>query len=161
MCKQNIKYIFEKLHLLKWFQDCKRSQQQFSKSNKSFFQNSHDFVSMVSQYYKLQSRSFKKKHTEIFPFSAPNLNSYNLTGLTLFKIGLLKDRGQKIFLPTTFYTRPKMMNFDTVIPYLRKNQKTYKLRDTPLEFCWREYFFTRNQQLLFFKKYRYRLHFNT
>ena len=35
-----------------------------------------------------------------------------------------------------------------VIPYLRKIQKVYKSRDTSLEFCWHQHFFTRNQQIL-------------
>ena len=34
------------------------------------------------------------------------------------------------------------------IAYLRKTQKTYKSRDTSLEFCWHHHFFTRNQQIL-------------
>ena len=33
------------------------------------------------------------------------------------------------------HTYPTMMKLGTVIPYLRKIQKMYKSRDTPLEFC--------------------------
>ena len=34
--------------------------------------------------------------------------------------------------------------------YLRKIQKIYRLRDTPLIFCWHQYFFIRNQQFLLY-----------
>ena len=46
------------------------------------------------------------------------------------------------------HTYPTIMKLDTVIPYLRKIQKMYKSRDTSLEFCWHQHFFTRNQQIL-------------
>ena len=32
-------------------------------------------------------------------------------------------------------TYPKMMKLDTVIPYLKKIQKIFKSRDTPLKIC--------------------------
>ena len=35
-----------------------------------------------------------------------------------------------------------------VIPYLKKIQKLYESRDTPLEFCWHQHFLIRNQQIL-------------
>ena len=38
-------------------------------------------------------------------------------------------------LPKIHQTYPTMMKLVTVIPYLRKIQKMYKSRDTPLEFC--------------------------
>ena len=38
-------------------------------------------------------------------------------------------------LPKICYTYPAMMNFGTAIPYLKKTQKIYESRDTPLEFC--------------------------
>ena len=43
--------------------------------------------------------------------------------------------GQKDPLPKICRTYPKMMKLDTVIPYLKKIQKIYESRDTPLEFC--------------------------
>ena len=52
-------------------------------------------------------------------------------------------------------------NDATVVPYLKKIQKTYKPCDNSLEFCWHEHFFTENQQVLLYQKYRYRLHLNT
>ena len=32
----------------------------------------------------------------------------------------------------------------------KDDPKTYKSRDTPLNFCWHQYFFTGNQQLLLY-----------
>ena len=45
-------------------------------------------------------------------------------------------------------THPTMMKLDILIPYLKKIQKPYKSRDTFLEFCWQQHFFTGNQQFL-------------
>ena len=36
-----------------------------------------------------------------------------------------------------------MMKLGVVIPYLKKIQKIYKSRDTPLELCWHQHFFYR------------------
>ena len=33
------------------------------------------------------------------------------------------------------YTYPRIMKLGTVIPYLKKIEKIYESRDTPLEFC--------------------------
>ena len=46
------------------------------------------------------------------------------------------------------HTYPKMMKLGTVIPYLTKIQNIYKSRDTPINFCWHPYFFTKNHQLI-------------
>ena len=48
-----------------------------------------------------------------------------------------------------------------VIPYPKKTQKIYKLRNETLEFCLHQHFFTGNQQFLLYQKYRYRSNFNT
>ena len=42
----------------------------------------------------------------------------------------------------------------TVIPYLKKIQKIYKSRDTSLELCWDQHFFTRNCQILLHQEIR-------
>ena len=42
---------------------------------------------------------------------------------------------KKAPLPKICHTYSKMMKPATVIPYLKKVQKIYKSRDTPLEFC--------------------------
>ena len=47
---------------------------------------------------------------------------------------------------------PTMIKLSTVIPYLTKIQSIYKLRDTPIKFCWYQYFFTKNQQLLLYQE---------
>ena len=68
-----------------------------------------------------------------------------------FFSGLLTDGeggGKKTPLPKICHTYPTMMKLGTVITYLKKIQKIYKSRDTPLEFCC-------------IKKFIYRLHFNT
>ena len=43
--------------------------------------------------------------------------------------------GKKAPLPKICHTYPTMLNFGTVIPYLKKIQNTYESRDTPCEFC--------------------------
>ena len=44
-------------------------------------------------------------------------------------------RGLLAPLHKIYHTNPTMMKLGTVIPYRRKIQKMYKLRDTSLEFC--------------------------
>ena len=53
---------------------------------------------------------------------------------------------------TYIHTYSTLMKLGTVIPYLRKIQEIYKSRDTPLEFCWHQHFFTRNQQILVYQE---------
>ena len=48
--------------------------------------------------------------------------------------------GKKASLPKISQTYPIMMKLGTVIFYLKKIQKIYKPRDTPLEFC-RQFFY--------------------
>ena len=43
----------------------------------------------------------------------------------------------------------------------RRSKRIYESRDTPPKFYWYQHFFTRNQQILLYKKYKYRLHFGT
>ena len=52
-------------------------------------------------------------------------------------LGLLTDGGgaKKPSLPKICHTSPAIMKLCTVISYLKKTQKIYKLHDTPLEFC--------------------------
>ena len=46
------------------------------------------------------------------------------------------ERGTKRpSLSKMYYTYPKSIKRGTVIPYLKKIQKTDKSRETPLEFC--------------------------
>ena len=62
--------------------------------------------------------------------------------------GAGQEWGKKAPLPKICQTYPTMMKLSTVIPYLRKTQKMYKSRDTSLDFCWNQHFFTTNQQIL-------------
>ena len=55
-------------------------------------------------------------------------------------------------LPKICHTYPTMMKLSTVIPYLTKIQNIYKSRGTPITFCWHQYFFTKNQQLLLYQE---------
>ena len=50
------------------------------------------------------------------------------------------------------HTYLTLMKLGTVIPYLKKIQKIYESRDTPLEFCWHQHFFTENQQFLVYQE---------
>ena len=52
------------------------------------------------------------------------------------------------------------MKLGTVIPYLKNIQQICKLRDTPCVLL-TSTLFTENQEILFIKKDRYRLDFNT
>ena len=47
------------------------------------------------------------------------------------------------------HTYPTMMELGTVIPSLKKIEKIYESRDTTLQFCWHQRFFTgnRNQEI--------------
>ena len=50
------------------------------------------------------------------------------------------------------HKNPTMMKLGTVISYLKEIQKTYKSRDTTLEFCWHQRFFTGNQKFLLYQE---------
>ena len=59
------------------------------------------------------------------------------TSLTLFRMGTFGavhgwGGGKKAHLPKICHTYPAMMKLCTVIPYLKKIQKIYESRDTPL-----------------------------
>ena len=59
---------------------------------------------------------------------------------------------KKAPLSNICHTYPAVMKLGTVIPYLKKIQKIYESRDTPLEFCWHQHFFTGNQQILLYQE---------
>ena len=46
------------------------------------------------------------------------------------------------------HTYPAVIKLGIVIPYLKKIQKMHKSGDTTLDFCWHQFFFIRNQQIL-------------
>ena len=61
--------------------------------------------------------------------------------LTLFRMGLFGaghgSGGVKSPPPSEIcHAYPTIMKLGTLISYLKKIQKIYKLRDTSLEFCW-------------------------
>ena len=89
-----------------------------------------------------------------------NESSYKqsfMCSLTLFRMDLFGAAqgwgGAKRFpLPKICHTYPTMMKLGTRIPTLKEIQKLYKSRDTPLEFCWNQHFFTGNQRILLYQE---------
>ena len=55
--------------------------------------------------------------------------------INLIQDGLFRGCSKARPLPKIRHTYPTMMKLGTVIPYLKKIQKIYESRDTPLEFC--------------------------
>ena len=62
-------------------------------------------------------------------------------------------------LPKICHTYPTMIKLCTVTPYLKKIQNKCKSRHTPLEFCWHQYFFTGNQQILLYQEIQIKIIF--
>ena len=58
------------------------------------------------------------------------------------------------------HTYLTMMKLGTVIPYLKKIQKTYKSSGASLESCRYKYFSPKINNFCYINKYRYRSHFN-
>ena len=81
-----------------------------------------------------------------------NANSMNFH----FRMGLFGaahewGKGKKTPIPKFSHTYPTMMRLGAVKPCQEKIQNKYKWRDTRLEFCWNQYFFTGNQQLSYIR----------
>ena len=55
-------------------------------------------------------------------------------------------------LPKICLTYPAIMKIGTVLTYPKKIQKLYESRDTALEFCWHQHFFSGNQQILLYSE---------
>ena len=79
-----------------------------------------------------------------------------------FKIFRFYDERKK-----TYLTKPPSLKSVThilqwwnmaVIPYLKKIQKLYESRDTPLELCWHQHFLPEISKFCYIKKCRYRFH---
>ena len=70
----------------------------------------------------------------------------------LFRTAYRWGREKRSSVPKICYTYSTMMKLGTVIPYLKKTQKSYESRDTPLEFCQHQHFFIGNQQILLYQK---------
>ena len=82
-------------------------------------------------------------------------NSFNNSLYRFFnpvQDGLFGGFSRMGLLPKFCHTCPTMMKLGTVIPYPKKIQKIYESRDTPLEFSWHQYFFTRNQKILLYQE---------
>ena len=81
-------------------------------------------------------------------------SSYQLTLFRMYIFGAAHgwEGGKKAPLPKISYTHPTMMKLYTVMAYLRKNQKICESCDTQPHFCWHQYFFTGNQQILLYQE---------
>ena len=67
--------------------------------------------------------------------------------------------GTKAPLPKICHTYSTIMKLGIVIPYLKKIQKIYESRDTPLEFCWHQHFFTGNQEISLYQEIQIQIAF--
>ena len=79
----------------------------------------------------------------------------SLLGIISFLIPLLAVFWSKNYtspFPKICHTYPAVMKLGTVIPYLKKIQKIFELRDTSHGSCWRQQFFTGNQQILLYQE---------
>ena len=84
--------------------------------------------------------------------------------LTQLRMGLFRTahgwgREKRSPVPKICYTYSTMMKLRRVIPYLKKTQKSYESRDTPLEFCQHQHFFIGNQQILLYQKIQIQIAF--
>ena len=71
------------------------------------------------------------------------------------------EEGQKAPLPKICHTYPTMIKLDTAISYLKKIQKYIKYVTHHLSSADISIFSLEISNFCYFKKYRYRLHFNT
>ena len=98
-------------------------------------------------------------------FLSSNFHHYSLTEVsTSIKHTNRSCSGMgagKAPLPKICHTYPTMMKLGTVIPYLKKIQKIYESRDTPLASADISIFSSEILKICCIKKYRYRLHFST
>ena len=91
-------------------------------------------------------------------------NPYPYSGWVF--LGLLTDGGGKNQkapppIPKICHTYPTMMKLDTVITCLKKIQKIYKSREHSLRSADVIIFSPEISNFCYFKKHRYRLHFNS
>ena len=64
-------------------------------------------------------------------------------------------------VPKICHTYPTMMKLGTAIPFPKKIQDLYELRDTLLEFRWHQHFLTEISKFCYIKEYRYWFHVDT
>ena len=114
--------------------------------------NRQDLMSSGSVTYKPWNSEIVKFWNSVMrTFSSIYVNCFNPVQDGLFW-GCSRMGGAKMSpLPKFFHTYPTIMKLGTVIPYQKKIQKIYESRDTLLEFCWHQHFFTWNQQILLYQ----------
>ena len=97
-----------------------------------------------------------RKHFALFGRLGPKSKSLVIKLYSWWTFsGLLTDGWwikKTLPLPKICHTYLTVMKLGAGIPYLKKIQKIHKSRDTSLEFCWHQHFFTENQQLLLYQE---------
>ena len=137
------------------------------KVTESFF-GIKNFKTVIVSSFSIKNLKSRKKVTNFFfsitlkvvrkwlsPFFS--VKNFNLIQDGLFRgcsrMGIFQGCSRmgwekKTPLPKICHTYPTMLKLDTVITCLKKIQKIYESRDTPLEFSWYQYFFTGNPPIL-------------
>ena len=119
-----------------------------------------DYFHQVINQRKSCSKKLSK-YVTTFDYLVKILIVLTLFRMGIFGAGLLMDGGgQKVPLPKICHTHPTMMKLGTVIPYLKKIQKIYESRDTPLSSADISIFSPEISKFCYIKKYRYRLDFD-
>ena len=116
--------------------------------------NRQDLMSSGSVIYKPWNSEIVKFWNSVMrTFSSIYVNCFNPVQDGLFwGCSRMGEGGAKMPpLPKFFHTYPTIMKLGRIIPYQKKIQKIYESRDTLLEFCWHQHFFTWNQQILLYQ----------
>ena len=117
-----------------------------------YYHHKFDFGNIFSCLVKLQKNLKLKLRSKFNHCFTITMAIYKVlfeklcTILILLMMGIFSriGRTKKTPLPEICVTYPTMMTLGTVIPYPKKIQKIYRLRDRPLEFFRHQYFFTEN-----------------
>ena len=114
-----------------------------------------DFISLLSCFSGISAKSSKQYY-----FKSPDKYFFLLTIFRMGLFGAAHASGCKnAHLHKICHTYPTMMKLSTVIPYLTKIQNMYKSREPPINFCWHQYFFTKDQQLLLYQEIQIKIAF--
>ena len=89
----------------------------------------------IYENYIAEKQSYKFKNGWNPDFLKPNTQTlkHKVSALTLFRMGFFGAAHE-------CHTYPTMIKLLAVIPHLKKIQNTYESYDTPLVFCWHQYF---------------------
>ena len=123
----------------------------------SIVSHTHIMKTYIKQYYVLRvyfsTLTFLFFITFILNYAIFNLQDGPFRGCS-------RMRGaKKAPLTKMSHTYLAMMKLGTVKSYLKKIQKIYKSRETVLEFCWHQHFFTGNWQILLYQEVQIQIAF--